>query len=158
MCDTSSNGLSLFIALRAKVQVQHMMVRYVYTSRTARLRNRIAISYHQNSKHESLPTGCFLGLCLFYHASSTVNSCIHCTCCICCFKPQATKTTCLIRAIRIIRVPIKQTHPCSNQSLNTKHSCSLSKTCGTYIRKRNFQIIIKYCYFFALPVDLSNYF
>ena len=46
------------------MQVQHMMERYVYTSRTARLRNRIAIPYHQNSKHESLPTGCLLGLCL----------------------------------------------------------------------------------------------
>ena len=76
----------------------------------------------------------------------------------CSLKPQATKTTGLIRAIRHIRVPIKHTHPCSNQSLNTKHSCPLSKTCGTYIRKCNFQIIIKYCYFFALSVDLSNYF
>ena len=37
--------------------VQHMMVRYDYTSRTARLRNRIAISYHQNSKNECLPSG-----------------------------------------------------------------------------------------------------
>ena len=60
----SYNGLSLFIALRANVQVQHMMERYDYASRTACLRNRIAISYHQNSKHESLPSGCLLGLCL----------------------------------------------------------------------------------------------
>ena len=43
--------------------VQHMMVRYDYASRTACLRNRIAIPYLQNSKHESLPTGCFFGLC-----------------------------------------------------------------------------------------------
>ena len=59
------------------------MERYDYTSRTACLRNRIAISYHQNSKHESLPTGSLSGLCL---------------------SPQATKPTGLIRAIRIIRV------------------------------------------------------
>ena len=45
--------------------VQHMMVRYDYASRTARLRNRIAIPYPQNSKHESLPSGCLLGLCFF---------------------------------------------------------------------------------------------
>ena len=35
-----------------------MMERYDYASRTACLRNRIAISYHQKSKHESLPPGC----------------------------------------------------------------------------------------------------
>ena len=73
-------------------------------------------------------------------------------------KTSSSKAHRAIRAIRIIRVPIKHTHPCSNQSLNTKHSCPLSKTCGIYIRKCNFQIIIKYCYFFALLVDLSNYF
>jgi len=78
------------------------------------LRNRIAISHHQNSKHESLPTGCLLGLCL---------------------SPQATKTNGLIRAILKIRVPIKHTHPCSNQSINTTHSCPLSKTSGLYIIK-----------------------
>ena len=41
-----------------------LMERYDYASRSACLRNRIAISYHQNSMHESLPTGCFFGLCL----------------------------------------------------------------------------------------------
>ena len=69
---------SQFIALRANVQVQHMMERYDYTSRTARLRNRIAIPYHQNSKHESLPTGCLFRFMFF---------------------PQAIKTTGFIRAI-----------------------------------------------------------
>ena len=52
------------------MQVQHMMVRYDYTSRTARLRNRIAIPYHPNSKHESLPSGCLSGLCFFFKQQS----------------------------------------------------------------------------------------
>ena len=82
------------------MQVQHMMERYDYTSRTARLRNRIAIPYHQNSKHESLPTGCLFRFMFF---------------------PQAIKTTGFIRAIRFIRVLLKHIHPCSIPRLNTKH-------------------------------------
>ena len=39
-----------------------MMVRYAYASRTACLRNRIAISYHQNSKHKSLPNMVFISV------------------------------------------------------------------------------------------------
>ena len=38
------------------------MVRYAYASRTACLRNRIAISYHLNSKHKSLPNMVFISV------------------------------------------------------------------------------------------------
>lgn len=52
----------LFIAMLGKEQEQLMMERYVYASRTACLRNRIAISYHQNSKHKSLPNMVFISV------------------------------------------------------------------------------------------------
>ena len=41
------------------------MERYVYASRTACLRNRIAISYHLNSKHKSLPNMVFISVYFF---------------------------------------------------------------------------------------------
>ena len=81
------------------------MERYDYASRTARLRNRIAISYPQNSKHESLPTGSLFGLCLSYHASSTppkVVSVVPVVFVV--LKPQPTEANGLIRAIRFICV------------------------------------------------------
>ena len=56
------------------MQVQHMMERYDYASRKACLRNRIAISYHQNSKYESLPSGCLSGLCFFLKQSEANSS------------------------------------------------------------------------------------
>ena len=54
------------------------MERYDYASRTACLRNRIAIPYHQNSKHESLPTGClsrfmFISSCNKDHRSHSCH-------------------------------------------------------------------------------------
>ena len=96
----SSNGLSLFIALRAKVLVQRMMERYDYTSRTACLRNRIAIPYHQHSKYEGLPSGCFLGLCLFYHASSTAPTVVSVVPVV--FVVLKTSSSKAHRAIRVI--------------------------------------------------------
>lgn len=110
------------------------MVKYDYTSRTACLRNRIAISYHQNSKNECLPKGCLLGLCLSYHASSTppkVVSFVPVVFVV--LKTSSNKDQRSHSCDLKIRVPIKHTHPCSNQSLNNTHTCSLSKTSGTYI-------------------------
>ena len=63
---SSSNGLHWFIALRAKSC--NCSDGNDYASRTACLLKRIAICYHQNSKNESLPSGCLSGLCLSLQA------------------------------------------------------------------------------------------
>ena len=46
-----------------KELVQHMMERYDYASRTACLRNRIAIPSHQTRSMRVCPQGVYLGLC-----------------------------------------------------------------------------------------------
>ena len=60
----------LFIAMLSKELEQLMMVRYAYASRTACLRNRIVISYLQNSKHKSLPNMVFISVYFSLNLSS----------------------------------------------------------------------------------------
>lgn len=51
-----------------------LMERYDYASRTACLRNRISISYHQNSKNESLTNiGCLYWFMLYKNTDWTIN-------------------------------------------------------------------------------------
>ena len=62
VCAASSNGLSLFIALWAKVQVQHIIKKMEMRSYSLLTKSH-PHPFYLNSKHENLPTGCLLGLC-----------------------------------------------------------------------------------------------
>ena len=62
VCAASSNGLSLFIALWAKVQAQHIIKKMEMRSYSLLTKSH-PHPFYLNSKHESLSTGCLLGLC-----------------------------------------------------------------------------------------------
>ena len=91
------------------MQVQHMMIRYDYTSRSARLRNRIARPYHQNSKHESLPSGCLLGFCsLLQHFSIRVDLRYSCSFNISKFHPMVVSVVSVVFVV--LKISSSQTH------------------------------------------------
>ena len=72
-------------------------------SRTALLTYSHAISSHQNSKHESLPSGCLLGLCLNLKQPSpegySCNSPYSCS-----LNPQASFTPTVVSVVSVVFV------------------------------------------------------